>query len=101
MHKGYDYFIPNSDTVSEMECKVCGTVCDVERGVVGPRSYAAAMAKAYVKHDSFTCPHSEEDWHEKALALLQDIEECNSPSIKKIMEDDLKEMVKEGLENEK
>ena len=93
--KGYDYFTPDAGTITGMNCKVCGVMCDVERGVEGPRSFAAAMGGIKTLHDRFSCPYSEIDWHEKALNLFQDIEKCNSPSIKKIMEADLDNMIRE------
>jgi hypothetical protein len=37
--KGYDVFYTEPDTVDEMYCKVCGTLCDVERSVIGPTSF--------------------------------------------------------------
>ena len=97
MRKGYDFFTPDPG-VEEMECKVCGTTCDVERDVMGPRSWAGAMAKIKTLHDSFSCPHGEEEWHKRALKLLENLEEYPSPTLKKIMLDDFNKMIKEGLE---
>ena len=96
MKKGYDYFTPDAGTIKMMTCKVCGMVCDVERGVVGPRSFAGAMAGIKTKHDSFSCSHSEKEWHKNALVLYEDIKKCNSPSLKNIMRKDLRKMVRKG-----
>jgi CheY-like chemotaxis protein len=93
--KGYDYFTPDPGTIDEINCTVCGEICYVERGVNGYRSSAGAMAKIKVLHDCFCCPHSDKDWHEKALNLLQDIKKCNSPSLEKIMREDLKLLIRE------
>lgn len=98
MFKGYDYFTPSPNSVDEILCKVCGEICDVERNVSAPTSWAAAMAEVDTIHDSFRCPYGEEEWHTRARKLVQCIESCDSVSIKKIMNDDLNKTIKEGLE---
>jgi hypothetical protein len=92
--KGYDFFTALPDTVDEMVCKVCGEVCDAKRGVSGPMSWAGAMAKKNTPHDSFSCPHSDAEWHEQALKIVRAIEDCHSPSINRMMEKDLKIIIK-------
>ena len=79
--KGYDVFFSEPSKVREMTCRVCGAKCDVRRGVRGPNSVAAAMAKLSVLHDCHSCPRSHETWHGKALKLAQTIEESHSPSL--------------------
>ena len=98
MLKGYDYFTPNAGEVESMICKVCGSVCDVKRDVVGARSFGGSMAGIKVKHDSFSCPHGKKKWHEQAMKLFRNIEGIPSPTLKKIMIDDLKKMIKDSLE---
>lgn len=93
-HKGYELFMTEPDTVDEMTCKVCGSICDVKRGVNGPTSFGEAMGKGTHLHDRFDCPDRKEKWHEQALELFQEMEKNPSPSLKKIMGDDLKEIVK-------
>ncbi len=95
MLKGYDYFTPAIDTVTGINCKVCRDMCDVKRGVNDYISSVMAMAKIKTPHDSFTCPNSGKLWHDKALVLLQDIEKCNSLSIKKIMRNDLEKIIRD------
>lgn len=92
--KGYDFFTSGPDVIDKIECKVCGENCDVKRGVRGPTSYASAMAKNNPLHDSFSCPYSDIDWHEQALGIVREIEDCHSPSLKNIMEKDLKMIIK-------
>ncbi len=98
-HRGYELFMPSPDAVSEMKCKVCGSICDVKRGVYGPTSWAGAMAKKGRLHDLFTCPNSKEEWHIQALNLLQEMEKSFSPSLKEIMQNDLDYIVKTGKDN--
>ena len=92
--KGYDMFFPNKDVKDGIECKVCGVMCDVKRGVYGPTSFASAMGKSGRRHDIFTCPNREEAWHQQALEVLMEMEKNPSPSLKKIMGKDLKDIVK-------
>ena len=95
--KGYDYFCPAPNIIDEMKCKVCGSVCDVNRGVNGPTGFAESMAKKKHLHDYFFCPYSKETWHLNALELLKEIEKSHSSSLKKIMQNDLDEIIKKEL----
>ncbi len=83
VHRGYELFMPDPGTVEEMECKVCGSVCDVKRGVIGPTSFGEAMGKGSHWHDEFRCPNRDESWHQQALEVLMAIEKSPSPSLKK------------------
>jgi len=98
--KGYDYFTSIPDGADQMECRVCGAVCDVTRGVVGPTSFAGAMAGCKTKHDSFKCPNADLPWHKQALDIFVLIEKNPSPSLKKIMQGDLKTIIKRKKEME-
>lgn len=95
MLKGYDFFTARPGCVDKMICKVCGEICEVERSVFGPTSWASAMAKKNTTHDEFCCYDVNEEWHKYALELVQDIEKCHSPTLKKIMNDDLNKIIQE------
>jgi len=66
-------------------CRTCGDAMDVERNVLGPTSYVEALHKREKKHDHFTCPNWQEDWHEQAIALKQEIENTVSHSLTKLL----------------
>ena len=85
--------MPEPDTVSEWTCEVCAQTCDVTRGVNGPTSWAASVAKQNRLHDCFRCPSADEDWHVQAMAIDRDIDNCNSPSIQAIMQKDFDDIV--------
>ena len=97
MKKGYDYFVVDMNTASEMKCKVCNSVCEEARGVCGPTSFVDSVFGKSHMHDSFFCPYSNEDWHREALGLLEEIEETHSKTIRNIMTLDLKELVEENI----
>jgi hypothetical protein len=92
-HKGYNSFSYPPDLVEEKGCEVCGCICDVNRGVVGPTSFAGAMAKCKTPHDSFTCPYSDEEWHISALSMSLERDEFHSPSLKKLIQSDIDDIV--------
>ncbi len=95
--KGFDTFFPLPDVVDEMECLVCGANCDVTRSVDGPTGFGEAMAQKKHLHDEFRCPNIKKDWHKQAVNLIEELDRCHSSSLIKIMQNDLEEIVKEGI----
>jgi hypothetical protein len=83
--------------ISEMKCKVCGTVCDVKRNCKGMKSMGAAMAGMLNEHDQFTCPRSADEWHVRARKLMEEIARTPSKILARIMQDKLEELLKESL----
>jgi hypothetical protein len=51
------------------------------------------MAKISSVCDYFFCPHRLHPWHFQALKLVQEIDKSSSPSLKRLMEKDLKEII--------
>lgn len=80
---------PDPGQYESMTCGICGAKMDVERDVVGPRSWAGFKAKQHVKHDFFSCPHRAEDWHKQADALQFMADETPSPTLRRIYNKDL------------
>lgn len=93
--KNYDVFYTEPNTVDEMFCKVCGTRCEVERGLFGPTSWAEAQAEGGHWHDRFICPHSCKPWHETAVDLYFEMEETPSKRIAELMRLDLEDLLRE------
>jgi len=52
-----------------LRCRVCGALCTVARGAVGPTCWAEALARRQRPHDRFTCPRAAEPWHARARRL--------------------------------
>lgn len=95
--KGYDVFYTEPDEVKTMHCKVCGTLCNVERSVHGPTGWIEGMAGRGHWHDKFECPHSGNPWHEQAIKLFMKIEETPSKRLAELMRLDLEDLLKENL----
>jgi hypothetical protein len=89
-HAGWDHFSPDPGKVKEMFCRVCKAKMDVQRNVNGPTGFAEAMGGGKHLHDSFSCPHAQEDWHNQARVLKQRIKDETSKSIAKILKKELK-----------
>lgn len=98
LHRGYDFFIKKPNVREQIECKVCGTKCEVSKGVKGYVSMATSMAGKKVKHDQFSCPNHKEKWHIKAYKLVKEIEETESKRIKELVQKDLADILEENLD---
>lgn len=92
--RGYDYFVSEPDLHEEMHCKVCGSLCDVERGMTGATSFVEAMGKRGHRHDLFICPYSKQPWHDQALRLVKEIQKSPSPRLIELMRLDLEDILK-------
>jgi hypothetical protein len=86
---------PDPNTINEAKCGNCGAIMLVERGLNGPTSFAMAMAKMNRQYDHFYCPYINQSWHKQLLKLRSDHQTTPSPSIKKILEQDIKMILQE------
>ena len=100
LHRGYDFYMIKPDRRDEVYCRVCGTKCDFSKGVESPVSMATSMAGIKVKHDQFTCPHYDEEWHYKAYKLLKELEETESKGVSKLIREDLDEILEEKMDTD-
>lgn len=98
MHKGYDSFTPDAGTVNTCICKVCGSVMNIEKNCRGPTSYVEAIGKITRNYDHFTCNYSNESWHKTVLELILEKEKTASVSIKKMLEKEAHDLIKQHLE---
>lgn len=96
-HTGYDIFHVKPDKKEEMHCRVCSDKCEVSRGVEGVVSIATSMAGIKVKHDKFSCPNHDKDWHYKAYKLIEEIEETHSKKLKELIRKDLNKILRENM----
>lgn len=68
--RGYDAFFPEPGAYKYMNCRVCGSQCQVERSRIGLTGFTEAVCGVERPHDRFICPHADEPWHDTALRLL-------------------------------
>ena len=66
-----DHYCPEPGTCDQALCGFCSTVMTEKRDCFGPTGWAEAMGKHGHAYDQFNCPHREEGWHKKIVALLQ------------------------------
>jgi hypothetical protein len=83
--RGEDHALPDPGKYDELTCGICDTKMSVKRDAFGPTSFAAAMAGKGRKHDTFSCPYREDDWHVQAKKLLHEIQATPSSRIAEIM----------------
>lgn len=91
---GYDIFYTAPDTVEQIHCRVCHSLCDVERNLTGPTAWAEASARRGHWHDEFACPHRQKEWHKQALELVLEIEKTPSKRLAELMQHDLDDLLR-------
>jgi len=89
-------FLKNLERSRRRICQVCGTTCNVQRDQVGPTGWAEAMGKGGLQHDYFYCPHAGKYWHQKALQIVQVVEETPSKRVAALMRQDLVDLLVEN-----
>jgi hypothetical protein len=55
-----------------------------------------AVTRRSVRHDRFFCPHSKEEWHREACALVEEIQETRSRRVRQLIQKDLEEALARG-----
>jgi hypothetical protein len=96
-YKGYSILLfPHDPASPEMieDCRVCGDRMSLQRNVMCAGGWAAAMGGHKRPHDVFTCPNKEAPWHIRAELICLEIERTSSPSLKRMMGKDVKDICK-------
>lgn len=96
-HTGVDTIFTHPGEANARECLVCNSPMTVERRVLGPTSFATALAGKKVLHDRWTCPHLHEEWHSMAYEIARDIQLETSPSLVAIRQLDLDRLIESNL----
>lgn len=92
--KGYDAFHPNPGEYDKMHCLVCDAEMNVRRNCNGPTGMIEAMGGFKRLHDSFICPHTDEDWHKQALNLTREAEKTCSQKLTNLLLLERSEVIK-------
>lgn len=90
---GVTVFFTKPGEADGILCKVCGTECVVDRNIMGPTCFAAAMGGHKSLHDRAECPHSNAEWHDEAYALWKELGETHSNRVRALIEADLIEVL--------
>ena len=93
MWAGWETWDTEPGIIETWRCRVCDEDTHVTRNLNGPTSLAESLAGMKHLHDRFTCPHVDKDWHEQVLHLKKEQEKTKSPSLKKILEEDIRKIL--------
>jgi hypothetical protein len=78
-------------------CPICKDECNAAYSQKRPpiNSWASSIAWAGVpeNYDEFKCPNSEELWHKQVSRLMQERIETSSPSLRKLISEDIEEIL--------
>lgn len=85
---------PDPGKLKEARCGVCSKKMNVERNVVGPTSFVAAMSGRKRVHDMFICPDYSALWHKHAADLKGEIRITKSRKVRKILKGEMQETVR-------
>jgi len=88
---GWDILVPDPGELDSWSCRTCGAICDVQRNVLGCTDKYGVASKRL--HDKFTCPNAGKDWHGQAYKLRATAEDMPSPSVQRLMLNDLDELL--------
>ena len=96
MRSGYGLFFAESGNKKSRDCNVCGSKMDVEN-YHGPTSWGGAMAGEKRACKRLVCPHIKKDWHEQAVDIMMEEERTKSPTLKRLLSQDVANIVRDGL----
>jgi len=94
---GLTVFNTAVDAKEEMKCNVCGSSCEVKRNVFWYKDFGSAMAKKKTRFDQFSCPHAEEEWHQKLEKIVKQKRENQSTKIDQMLQEEIEEIKAEHL----
>jgi len=81
---------------AHIRCRICGTSCDVEKDQAPLKQWYARGSGMDERHDLFSCPYANDDWHERALKLFMAAEETPSKRIAQLILLDLGDVLGEN-----
>ena len=90
LYIGVDCFQTRPNTHVSLNCRACGTKMNVRREVMvqtGPYHPKSL-------NDVFTCPHSNNNWHDKVVSIYQEMSRTSSPSMKNLFEKDIQDIMR-------
>lgn len=92
-YNGIDLFRPDPGVMESCKCKACGSDMNVKRNIPSACSWAGAMAGLNRKHDLFTCPESDKNWHKQVVSLIIEQQQTKSSKLTKILQEEIDEIL--------
>lgn len=89
------YWSTKPGALAEASCPVCGAACAIQRNILGPTGFAAAMARRAILHDRIVCPHAGTGWHYRAGRLRDETARTPSHRLASIMQEELDALILE------
>jgi hypothetical protein len=93
LYSGWEHFTPDTGTIDQMQCRACGELMLVERGINGPTGWAESIGGGKHLHDRFVCPNAGKDWHTQAIKIKKMISETPSARISEILTEEVNEIL--------
>lgn len=95
---GVDYILRKPGESDSETCSACGLDMNIERNAKVYTSYASAMAGGEKSvMDIFRCPNTGKEWHDKVIALQEEVENTSSDSLKGIITSDIIKILKKEI----
>lgn len=89
-------FIKEPNTFEAIRCRICGSVCKVERNALGPTCYAEGICGRNRLHDRFECPHIGEVWHNRCMIQYKALKTTGDSALTELARRDLLSMASEN-----
>lgn len=92
--EGIDLLRPAPGTVDKLYCKACNALMHCERNNYPTvQCFASALTGSNKPHDKFTCPYTQEDWHNQVVCLILERNKTNSRRLTDIYNEEIKEIL--------
>ena len=82
-NRSVQYTNPGEHT--SLDCEICNSPMGVDRNITCARQPHGTPQPT----DVFTCPYEDEKWHDHVAEMMEWRDKCPSPSLKKIVQDDI------------
>ena len=86
---GINIRLTDPNAMERVSCTACSMDMEVKRGVIGPTSWAGALARKEREHDYWACPNNELDWHDQIVGLIQEKQGTISRTLKALIQIDI------------
>ncbi len=86
---GINIRLTEPDAMERVSCTACSMDMEVNRRVIGPTSWAGALARKEHEHDYWACPNNDLEWHDQIVGLIQEKLGTVSRTLRALIQDDI------------